>query len=182
MRNFLAGFVLAAMFFGSGALADIGTDGSTVGPATVTVTVPIDSFLGQCAVVNPLVAGDPCETAAQIIQYVVLDELGKGAYHAKWVKDNPGENARLLAHLANPKCATGTVGLVQDMKTHYGAALFALTQAWACLPMGPPKADGTGAIHPRELPLKMGVPDPPLDPKRGDKTPPTAPGPITVSP
>ena len=161
--------------------ADEGTDGSIIGPDSRTITIPEGSFLGQCTVVTPPIS-DPCEQAAQLVQYVALNELGKGVYHAKWVKDNPGENARLLAHLANPQCGKG-VGLVQDMKTHYGAALFALTQVWACLPQGPPRFNGDPTpIHPRELPLRMGVPDPPLDPKRTDKTPPTAPGPITVQP
>src|SRR5574338_952647 len=82
-------------------VAGEGTDGSIVGPDTRTITIPSGSFLGQCAVVTPPVS-DPCEQAAMIIQYVALDELGKGTYHSKWVKDNPGENARLMAHLANP--------------------------------------------------------------------------------
>ena len=176
----LAGSALTALGFAVGIFGSIGTDGSTVGPTTVEITVPVDSFLGQCGVVTPP-NGDPCEVSSQILQYFVLDELGKAAYHAKWVKDNPGENARLNAHLANPQCGSGATGLVQDMRTHYGAALFAITQAIACLPQGPPNQQGQ-PIHPRQLPLKMGVPDPPLDPNRSDKTPPSPPGPITISP
>lgn len=182
-RTFFAAAVASAVTLlgvAIGVSADIGTDGSTVGPATVTITVPVGSLMGQCAVVTPPQT-DPCQEASMILQYVVLNELGKGVYHPKWVKDNPGENARLNAHLASPLCNGGPgAGLPQDMKTHYGAALFAITQAIACLPQGPPNQQGQ-PIQVRE-PLKMGVPDPPLDPGRSDKTPPTAPGPIHVTP
>jgi hypothetical protein len=150
------------------------TNGVIVGPDTVTTTIPDGSWLGQCAVVTAPDHGDPCEVAGQILQYVFLAEVGFTAYHAKWLKDNPGEAARLNAHLQNPQCIQGTTGPIQDMKTHWGAALYAITQALACLPPDPNPQN-------RRPPLAINVP-PPLDPKRKDKTPPTPTGPITITP
>lgn len=150
------------------------TNGVIVGPDTVTTTIPDGSWLGQCAVVTAPDHGDPCEVAGQILQYVFLSEVGATAYHAKWLKDNPGEAARLNAHLLNPQCIQGTPGPIQDMKTHWGAALYAITQALACLPPDPNSAN-------RRPPLAINVP-PPLDPKRKDKTPPTPTGPLTITP
>lgn len=147
------------------------TNGQIIGPDTVTTVVPEGSFVGQCAVVTPPV-GDPCEVVGQMLQYSLLMEVGATAYHKKWMQDNPGEVARLNAHLANPQCILGNQGPVQDMKTHWGAALYLVTQAIACLPKDP--------RNPRPA-LEIPIP-PALDPKRKDKTPPTAPGPITVTP
>jgi hypothetical protein len=122
---------------------------------------------GDCLVVVPP-AVDPCEAAQGTLRYVVLGAVVNANQFKAWRTQNPGEWARLNAHMAAPACSVAPVGQPQDMRTFYGAALYGVVQAYAC-------ARGTE-------PLTWPPANPPLDPNRADKTPPTAPGPLTVTP
>jgi len=153
---------------------------------TYTGTYDADTqYLGKCSVVTPPKA-DPCDAAAGMIRYSFWDSLVNATLYKNWAKANPGELARMCVmgsitdpanptgpplkvcvsgHMATPLCGNGT-GLVQDMKTQFGAALFAAVQTYAC-------ALGNG-------PMAIPTASPPPLAGASDKTPPSAPGPITA--
>ena len=164
----------AAGIFAAGALAV----GALVGGAAVNEqedsSAPVQAMAlqpgesqGPCSVFVPP-SVDPCVAAQLTLRDVVLGAFVNASQFKTWRNQNPGEWSRLNAHMAAPACSMAPVGLPQDMLTFYGAALYGITQAYAC-------ARGVG-------PLTWPPANPPLDPKRADKTPPSAPGPITVGP
>lgn len=135
---------------------------------TYTGTYDADTqYLGPCAVVTPPNA-DPCVAAQQTIRYVLFGAAVNADLFKKWKAANPGEYARLTAHMNAPACSQGAVGQPQDMLTQTGAMFYAAVQAYAC-------ALGTE-------PIAWPVPNPPRVAGAKDKTPPSAPGPITVQP
>lgn len=164
-QRFIQG-VGAAIAAGLISLGTLALADDEVQPLASATLAPGD-VQGPCAVVTPP-AVDPCLAAQLTLRYVVLGAFVNANQFKTWRSQNPGEYARLNAHMATPACSSGAVGLPQDMRTFYGAALYAVTQAYAC-------ALGTE-------PLTWPQANPPLDPKRADKTPPSAPGPLTVTP
>lgn len=135
---------------------------------TITTTFdPATQYLGRCAVVTPP-APDPCDAANGTLRYAALYEVQLVPYYAKWTAANPGEVQRLAGLMAAPQCSDAPTGTPSVMLTHYGMLLQRITEAIAC------------AKHPEPI-VWPEIPPPP-DPNRTDKTPPTAPGPITVGP
>jgi len=159
-----------------------GVSNPNLGLNITTYTGTYDSdtqYLGKCAVVTPP-GSDPCDAAQGTLKYSFWGSTVNASTFQNWKKANPGEWARmcsgpiaadksqtcLTGHMATPMCSVGPVGQPQDMITKYGAALYAETSAYAC-------ALGVGPIN---------LPAPNAPPLAGakDKTPPTAPGPITA--
>lgn len=134
---------------------------------TYTGTYDADTqYLGKCAVVTPPNA-DPCDAVQGTLRYAFFNSLVNADQFIKWKKYAPLDYNRLTAHMNAPACSNGT-GLVQDMKTFMGAALFSVVQAYAC-------ALGVE-------PIAWPAPNPPRAAGATDKTAPSAPGPITVTP
>lgn len=139
---------------------------------TYTQTYDADTqYLGRCAVVTPPVA-DPCDAVAGELRYGFWSAVVNANQFKTWKNQNPGEYARLTAHMQAPNCPNGSAP-AEDMLTFYGAYLHTVVNAYACAA----GANG-GAIGQIAWP----TPNPALDPNRTDKKPPSAPGPITVTP
>jgi len=139
---------------------------------TYSVTYDADTqYVGRCHIVTPPTS-DYCEAAEGTIRYPFFAQLVNASNFKSWKKSSPGDYARLTAHMNAPRCPT-PVGNVQDMKTPLGAAFYNVVEAYACAA----SANG-GTIEPLTWP----APATTLDPNRTDKTPPTAPGPLTVAP
>lgn len=140
---------------------------------TYTGTYDADTqYLGRCAVVTPPTP-DPCDSTRGTLEFTFWAKVVNASQFKSWRKQNPGEYARLNAHMANPVCPSGGVGPTQDMLTYYGGYLYDVVIAYACV-----AGAGGGTIAPLVWPQANAA----LDPNRTDKTPPTAPGPITVTP
>jgi len=147
--------------------ADVTNPTYALNVQTVTTTYDVDTqYLGKCAVVTPPSA-DPCDAAQGTIRYSFFGSLVNADQFKKWKSSAPLDYARLTAHMNAPVCSLGGAGLPQDMKTFMGAALYSAVQAYAC-------ALGTE-------PIVWPAPNPPRT-SSSDKTAPTAPGPITVTP
>lgn len=133
---------------------------------TVTTTYDADTqYLGVCGdVVTPPTAGT-CETIQGILRYQFFGRLVNANQFKVWKSQNPGELSRITAHMQAPLCGSGAN---PDMKTYYGQFIADVVEAYAC-------AKGTA-------PIAWPTPFPALDPKRADKTPPTPPTGLTVTP
>ena len=172
----IAGRTLAAAAVG-GVLAVAGlvaANEADIAPISATETVEVfadtianTQYQGVCAVVTPP-DPDPCDAVNGTLRYTVLGSLERNTYYPKWVAANPGEVARLAVVMATPVCSIPSTPQPQVMFTEYGAALAAIMQAVAC------------ARHPE--PITWPPLPPALSPTRSDKTPPSAPGPLTVTP
>lgn len=143
----------------------IPTDTTTV--AVVADTVAPGQYQGVCAVVTPP-EPDPCDSVNGTLRFAALGAFERSVYHAKWVASSPGDVGRLSAIMASPACSTPSNPQPQIMRTQYGAALAAVMQAIAC------------ARHPE--PITWPPLPPPPTAGSTDKTAPTAPGPLTVTP
>lgn len=130
------------------------------------VALTAEQYQGVCVVVTPP-EPDPCDAASGVIRYAFFGALVNVPYLEKWQTANPGEVFRLAAIMAAPKCSTPTSPQPQTMRTFFGAALAAAAEAVAC------------ARHPEAIGMPMPNPKPT---GTGDRTPPSAPGPITVTP
>lgn len=152
---------------GSATLAE---ESSTTEAALVTVTTvfdPATQYLGPCAVVSPPTA-DPCQAAQGMLSHSFWGNMVNAKPFKNWRRDSPGDYQRLLGWLAAPRCSNAPTGLAMNMVTFYGAALVNTVWAYAC-------ALGTE-------PIALPAPNPAPAPGATDKTPPSAPGPITVVP
>jgi hypothetical protein len=109
---------------------------------------------------------DPCAAAQGAIADVMLRNLINAKTVSNWRRDNPGEWTRLTTFMQTPNCPTPANSAQPSMRTRLGGALVNAIQAYAC-------ARGTG-------PLVFPAPDP--APTGPDKTPPSQPGPVTVTP
>jgi hypothetical protein len=109
---------------------------------------------------------DPCAAAQGAIADVMLRNLINAKTVSNWRRDNPGEWTRLTGFMLAPNCPTPANLAQPSMRTRLGSALVNAIQAYAC-------ARGTGPLV---------FPDPDPAPTGSDKTPPTQPGPVTVSP
>lgn len=155
---------------------------------TVTVAVPMNAALapgqvqGPCGAYTPP-AVDNCTAGQGYLGHAFWDSLTSASIYQNWKKSNPGEAARLCTGpinqttnvqtctsglMSSPTCPTSGTGQAQTMVTNFGAALANIPIAFAC-------AYGFGP---------MVLPPPVAPPTKGaaDKTPPTAPGPITINP
>ena len=134
---------------------------------THSVTYDADTqYVGKCSIVTPP-KSDPCDAAQGILRYAFFGNLVNANQFKTWKRQNPGEYARLTAKMNAPMCGSGT-GLPQDMLTFYGSFIANVIEAYAC-------ALGVE-------PITWPTPNPPRLPGATDKKPPTAPGPITVTP
>jgi hypothetical protein len=132
---------------------------------TYNVTYDADTqYVGKCGIVTPPTA-DSCDAAQGVIRYAFFGKVVNASQFKVWKNQNPGEYARLTAHMNTPFCGSGAS---PDMNTFYGGFLADAVEAYAC-------ARGIEAIV-------WPTPNPPLDPKRADKTPPTPPTGLTVTP
>lgn len=172
----VAGVVLAAgSIAASEALEDSSSSSVAAIPGTIAPagTYPYGTTLaegwvqGRCAAFLPPEV-DPCDAVDGTLRHSALGAFRRGAYHAKWEKANPGEVSRLASIMAAPVCSTPSSPQPAVMLTRYGEGLAHVVRAIAC------------ARH--NEPVTWPPLDPPLDPNRTDKTPPTAPGPVTVIP
>lgn len=135
---------------------------------TITTTYDLDTqYVGKCGIVTPP-APDACDAAQGILRYSFFASLVNADNFKKWKSSSPGDYQRLTAHMQAPASSAAPIGLVQDMRTALGAALASVVQAYAC-------AKGTE-------PIVWPAPNPPPLAGAKDKTPPTPPGPITVTP
>jgi hypothetical protein len=134
---------------------------------TAPVGLAEGQYQGVCAVVTPP-EPDPCDAVNGTLRYGALYAFESAAYHPKWVAANPGEVQRLAAIMATPACSTPSNPQPTVMRTQYGQGLALVMSAIAC------------ARHPEAIAWPPLPPAP--NPARTDKTPPTAPGPITVTP
>lgn len=126
-----------------------------------------DQYQGKCSVVTPP-QPDPCDAAALTISGSFMYSMVNAQLYKNWAKANPGEVQRLAAIMAAPVCSTPATPVDPTMVTPFGNALAAAFMAYAC-------ALGTE-------PLVWPAPNPPLDPKRSDKTPPSAPTGLQLTP
>lgn len=146
------------------------TSGSSPSPAILgpgTTQLAEGQYVGPCSIVTPPDA-DPCQAAQLVLRYQVFGDLVNTAYFPKWKRANPGELARLKTIMAAPKCSTATNPQPQTLVTFYGAMLGDIVEAYAC-------ALGSE-------PIAFPTPNPPAVAGSTDKSPPTAPGPVTITP
>jgi hypothetical protein len=137
--------------------------------ASVTTAFdPLTQYLGPCQLVVTPPAPNQCQAAAGHV-VAFLGSLVNGNLFKAWKAANPGEYQRLSAHLANPMCSVAPVGQPQDMVTMTGAAFSAAVSIYACVEGSPPA-------------LVWPAPNPPPVAGAKDKTPPTPPGPVTITP
>lgn len=166
----IAAAAVAVGLMSTGAVSEYGTGKSE--PDVMLVTLPPQAlqegqYIGPCSVVTPP-DPDPCEAAQGMLRYAFLGELVNSIQFNKWKNGSPKDYARLNAIMSDPKCPKASDPQPQTMVTPFGAAIADAVQAYAC-------ALGTE-------PVTWPAPNPPLDPNRKDKKPPTAPGPIQVTP
>jgi hypothetical protein len=158
-----AGIVASMQASGSSPLRGAADTSTFV--TTTAVYDPNVQVAGPCAITTPP-SVDPCLAAQGTLRYSFWSSLVNATIFNTWRSQNPGEWTRLQAHMAAPACSSGGVGQIQDMKTALGAALYSEVQAYNC-------ALGTE-------PITLPAPNPPRLPGAKDKTPPSAPGPITA--
>lgn len=109
---------------------------------------------------------DPCLAAQGVVRYTFVSHIVNAQTFKNWKRDNPGELARLTTFMAAPTCPTPKNPAAPLMKTMLGAALVNVIQVYACV-LG---------VDPVVLP----APNPP--PTGKDKTSPSMPGAVTVTP
>lgn len=148
-----------------------GSEGEVLAGANVT-TVPTtydadSQYVGLCGIVTPP-DPDRCDAAQGTLRYSMFGSLVNAIQFNKWKQKSPRDYERLTLLMGAPHCSVPSNPQPQIMVTPLGAALASAVQAYAC-------AGGTE-------PIVWPPPNPPLDPNRADKTPPTAPGPIQVQP
>lgn len=112
----------------------------------------------EVAVVAP--DPEPCIAVQQMIAYVMFSNLVNSTQFKVWKRDNPGEYTRLTSYM---QANTST----PIMATFFGAALVNSVQAYWY-------ARATD-------PIVWPPPNPPLDPKRADKKPPSQPSGLRVT-
>lgn len=135
---------------------------------TVTTTYDADTqYVGECGIVTPP-DPDACDAVRGTIRYSMFQSLVNAIQFNKWKQKSPKDYERLSILMSAPKCSVPSNPQPQIMVTPLGAALASAVQAYAC-------AHGMDAIT-------WPAPYPALDPNRADKTPPTAPGPLQVTP
>lgn len=135
---------------------------------TVTTTYDADTqYIGKCGLVTPP-DPDRCDAVQGAIRYSMLGSLVNADQFKKWTQSAPNDYQRLTTLMAAPKCSIPSSPQPQIMVTFMGAALASAVQAYAC-------ALGTE-------PIVWPAPNPPRTAGSKDKTAPTAPGPITVTP
>ena len=157
--------LLGVMGFAAAGSSDLFSSTETV--SVVPDTIADNQYQGPCSVVTPP-EPDPCEAAQGQIRYSMLGHLVNATPYKNWRKGAPLDAARLDALMANPQCPTATNPQPQTLQTFMGAAIGAAINAYAC-------AKGTG-------PLTWPAPNPSPASGSTDKTPPTPPGPVQVSP
>lgn len=180
----------AALFTAAGVLgvAAVTTGTVALSPLSVTETTTVavapeiaeNQYIGDCTTVTPP-EPDPCEAAQNVIRYSFFGALVNASNFKTWKKGSPGDYGRLCSGpiqpdgsqtcvnglMAYPQCSTPTNPQPQTMRTFFGAAIADAVEAYAC-------ARGTEAIN-------FPAPNPPPT-GTGDKTAPTAPGPLNVNP
>jgi hypothetical protein len=135
---------------------------------TVTTTYDADTqYVGKCGIVTPP-DPDACDAVQGTLRYSFWGSMVNSIQFNKWKQKSPKDYQRLLGLMASPQCSVPSNPQPQIMVTPLGAALANVVQAYNC-------AHG---IEPIALPAA----NPPLDPNRADKQPPTAPGPLQVTP
>lgn len=160
--------LLAGVLLVAGALVVIAVDDTEQAPPrAIRLALTADQVQGPCAVITPP-QPDPCEAASGILAGPFLYDIVNAQLYKNWVAANPGEVQRLAAIMAAPVCSTPATPVDPTMRTYFGSALAMAFMAYAC-------AYGSE-------PLVWPAPNPPLDPKRSDKTPPSAPSGLTVTP
>ena len=135
---------------------------------TVTTTYDADTqYVGKCGLVTPP-DPDHCDAVQGTLRYSFFMSLVNSIQFNKWKQKSPKDYQRLSGLMAAPECSVPSNPQPQIMVTPLGAALASAVQAYACA-LG-------------EEPVTWPAANPPLDPNRSDKKPPTAPGPIQVTP
>lgn len=159
--------LLAAGVLGSNQLSEDSMS-AELNVTTVTTTYDADTqYVGKCGIVTPP-DPDACDAVQGTLRYSMFQSLVNAIQFNKWKQKSPKDYERLTLLMGAPRCSVPSNPQPQIMVTPLGAALASAVQAYAC-------AHGMEAITwPAAYPA--------LDPNRADKTPPTAPGPLQVTP
>lgn len=156
----VASLAAAATLVGVGVVQDV----TEPGPAAVPAIQDLQpgQYLGPCSVVTPPTP-DPCDAVATGLAPGMWSGFINATTTKNWIKGSPKDWARLQAFAAAPSTSAPA------MSTFLGQWAVYILQMRAYVPGGL-----VGGTFP--------APNPPLDPNRADKTPPSAPSNLQIVP